>query len=122
MRQPRLRLGRTRDAGVDEVISSPRISQVHCSIEYDHHEHAFYIQDEKTTNGTYVDGRRLRARQRERLMPGSLIRLGQHFEMRFEPHVWVFEGQSPASLEMPRRGITTRAEFMEHLARPSSHL
>ncbi len=66
-------LGKKR-ALVDVVISfNNMISRKHCRISRDNG--AFYISDEGSANGTYVNRVRLSPGQRQRIKKGDIIRL-----------------------------------------------
>jgi hypothetical protein len=62
------RLGRGADNHVQ--ISDPSVSGVHCEVIVDD---ALYVRDLNSTNGTYVDGRRV---QESPLLVGQTLRLG----------------------------------------------
>lgn len=56
----------------DIVYSAPKVSRMHCRIEYlgSH----FYLTDLGSTNGTYLNGRRIE--RKERLFAGDIIGIG----------------------------------------------
>lgn len=61
-----------RGADCDFVYSTPKVSRVHCKIEYiDSH---YYLTDLNSTNGTYLNGRRIE--RKERLFTGDIIGIG----------------------------------------------
>ena len=61
-----------RGADCDFVYSPPKVSRVHCKIEYiDSH---YYLTDLNSTNGTYLNGRRIE--RKERLFTGDIIGIG----------------------------------------------
>lgn len=61
-----------RGEGCDFVYSTPKVSRLHCKIEYiDSH---YYLTDLGSTNGTYLNGRRIE--RKERLFTGDIIGIG----------------------------------------------
>ena len=61
-----------RGADCDFIYSAPKVSRVHCKIEYiDSH---YYLTDLNSTNGTYLNGRRIE--RKERLFTGDIIGIG----------------------------------------------
>jgi len=63
-------IGRSPEADIS--IEDERISRIHCVIERT--GHMITIEDKRSTNGTYVDARRI---SRAKLLPGIPIQLGQ---------------------------------------------
>jgi len=61
-----------RSPKADITIEDDRISRIHCVIEY--RDHTITIEDKGSTNGTYVDARKI---NRARLLPGVPLQLGQ---------------------------------------------
>ena len=56
----------------DIIYSLPKVSRHHCRIEYiDSH---FYLSDLNSTNGTFLNGKRLE--RKERIFAGDIIGLG----------------------------------------------
>lgn len=68
-----------RDTGsCNLVLEAPWVSKVHCSICYDAHFGQYMVTDH-STNGTYLqDGTRLKVDQETDIIPGSVIRIGEH--------------------------------------------
>ncbi len=63
-----------RDTQSSLVLASPDVSRRHCQVELVSGE--VYVSDLNSTNGTYVDGKRIEGRT---LLPdGSILELGQH--------------------------------------------
>lgn len=61
-----------RGADCDFVYSTPKVSRIHCKIEFiDSH---FYLSDLGSTNGTFLNGRRIE--RKERLFAGDIIGIG----------------------------------------------
>ena len=69
-------IGRSPEA--DIRIEDDRISRIHCVVEL--MDHAITIEDKGSTNGTYVDARKI---SRARLLPGVPLQLG-HSIMKIE--------------------------------------
>lgn len=61
-----------RDLENDFVISHPKVSRFHAKLELK--DGAFYIRDQLSTNGTFVNGNRLT--KEHQLLPGDIIRIG----------------------------------------------
>ena len=78
MEGPQLTIGRKPDN--DVVIDNPAVSGHHARI-YDR-EGAVYVEDMNSTNGTYVNGRRVSTQ--ELLRADDRIRIGDT-EFRYEP-------------------------------------
>ncbi|MFP4320846.1 MAG: FHA domain-containing protein [Anaerolineales bacterium] len=51
--------GREIGAGVDFTIQARNISAIHCTLTFDRSNNTFYAEDQRSSNGTYVDGQRL---------------------------------------------------------------
>jgi pSer/pThr/pTyr-binding forkhead associated (FHA) protein len=58
-----------------ERDKNPTISQLHCTILDD--EDSFSLRDEDSTNGTYLNGKKLEPLAPERLHDGDVIEIGQ---------------------------------------------
>ncbi len=76
----RICLGRTRNN--DLVILHPRISKFHAYFTTGE-EGAYFITDAGSTNGTFLDGKRLPTQRRVPLRDRCIISLGRHFHFRF---------------------------------------
>ncbi len=69
----RLRIGR--DSTFSEiVIDDPSVSKLHCSIHYS--TGRFWLMDEGSLNGTYVNGEIVETSERRELQPGDRISIG----------------------------------------------
>lgn len=53
------------------------VSRIHAAIAYDEHAQALYMLDMGSTNGTFVNGRRLQPNERRSLRSGDSLRLGR---------------------------------------------
>lgn len=65
---------------MDLAVNHPAISGHHATVQLYKTGNAFVI-DQRSTNGTWVDGRRLEPGQRVQLKPGQSLRLSQHLEL-----------------------------------------
>jgi pSer/pThr/pTyr-binding forkhead associated (FHA) protein len=65
---------------VDLAIELPQLSGHHATLQLFKMGNVF-IQDERSTNGTFVEGRRLSPGERVQVKPGQVIRLSQHLEL-----------------------------------------
>lgn len=63
-----------RDSSADITINDPEVSRNHCRLILDR---SYYIHDLGSTNGTFVDGRRLGG-EPQRLMHGQIVQLGSN--------------------------------------------
>jgi hypothetical protein len=69
-----------RKGEVDLAIELPQLSGHHATLQLFKMGNVF-IQDAGSTNGTFVDGRRLSPGERVQVKPGQVIRLSQHLEL-----------------------------------------
>lgn len=68
-------LGRTRKENGIQLCDSNQISHFHCEVFFDNLQNQFYLEDH-STNGTYIDGRRLKKNEITLLVPGTIVTLG----------------------------------------------
>ena len=91
-----------RDPMVDIVIGDPEISRQHAR--FMREETGYTVQDLGSTNGTFVDGERLRG-EAVALSPGQVISMGSNvrlfYEEDSEPMATVISPE--AEIELPRR-------------------
>jgi|GEM_PF-1113865 len=76
----RMILGRS--GASDIVLADDQVSRRHAELRNE--AGAWYVRDLDSSNGTFVNGRRLAADERVALQPGDRIRLGAHTEVRFD--------------------------------------
>jgi hypothetical protein len=69
-----------RGGEMDLTIEHPAISGHHATVQLYKTGNVFVI-DQRSTNGTWVDGRRLEPGQRVQMKPGQSLRLSQHVEL-----------------------------------------
>ncbi|MCY1076148.1 FHA domain-containing protein [Archangium lansingense] len=69
-----------RQGEMDLVVNLPQLSGHHATVQLFKAGNVF-IKDEHSTNGTFVDGRRLNPGERVQVRPGQTIRLSQHLEL-----------------------------------------
>jgi VWFA-related protein len=74
-------IGRTEGA---LLIPDPNISRKHAQISYDAAQRAYFINDLNSSNGTYVNSKRIMPGQAPQLSNGSVIGLGPSITLRFE--------------------------------------
>ncbi|QRO00331.1 FHA domain-containing protein [Archangium violaceum] len=72
-----------RSGEMDLVIELPQLSGHHATVQLFKAGNVF-IKDENSTNGTFVDGRRLEPGERVQVKPGQRILLSQHLELTLE--------------------------------------
>jgi pSer/pThr/pTyr-binding forkhead associated (FHA) protein/cell division protein FtsL len=94
-----------RASGCNLPIPDPYIfvSGYHSLIEYDRHSKAWIIRDNKSKNGTFINGIRLGQEEYRSLEPGDLIALGST-EISDKSPVYIFENpledsQNPVSIQ-----------------------
>ncbi|MGE0708646.1 MAG: ATP-binding protein [Planctomycetota bacterium] len=63
-----------RREGADLWVNSPGISKLHAELVAE--DGAWWVRDLGSTNGTFLDGRRVAGDERRRLAPGALLRFG----------------------------------------------
>ncbi|HKT79017.1 MAG TPA: FHA domain-containing protein [Vicinamibacterales bacterium] len=61
-----------RAVGADFILEAPLVSRVHCRVEADHQR--LEVVDLSSTNGTFVNGRRI---ERAQLKEGDRLRVGR---------------------------------------------
>ena len=74
-------IGRTEGA---LLIPDPNISRKHAQISYDPAQRAYVINDMNSSNGTFVNSRRIMPGQTAQLSSGAVIGLGPAITLRFE--------------------------------------
>ena len=57
-------------------FSDAHVSKIHCELFYDEIENNFFIMDKGSTNGTFIEGRRLQPETIEMIPAGTVITLG----------------------------------------------
>ena len=76
-----LKIGGSREAGVDLVLNLPQVSGHHATLQV-YPAGAVFVTDHGSTNGTYVGGRRLASGERVELLPGDVLSLSQQLHLR----------------------------------------
>jgi VWFA-related protein len=74
-------IGRTEGA---LIITDPNISRKHAQISYDPTLRAYFINDMNSSNGTYVNSKRIMPGQTTQLSSGMVIGLGPSITLRFD--------------------------------------
>lgn len=69
-----------RQGEMDLTVNLPQLSGHHATVQLFKGGNVF-VKDEHSTNGTFVDGRRLNPGERVQVRPGQSIRLSQHLEL-----------------------------------------
>jgi hypothetical protein len=91
-----------RSGEMDLAVDLPQLSGHHATVQLFKAGNVF-VKDENSTNGTFVDGRRLNPGERVQVKPGQTIRLSQHLELTLEQ-----PGLQP-SAESPPAGVPIAA-------------
>ncbi|MFN8609760.1 MAG: FHA domain-containing protein [Vulcanimicrobiota bacterium] len=73
-----------RDSKCDKVISDGEVSRNHARVA--EKDGKYYLQDMGSTNGTYLNGKRLEPSKWVEFNPGDVLRLGQNLEINRSPH------------------------------------
>ena len=84
----RICVGRTRNN--DLVIPHARISKFHAFFTRSD-DGMWFVTDAGSTNGTYLDGKRLTPKRRARLEDRAIVSFGRHFHFRFHTPRGLFE-------------------------------
>lgn len=63
------------------ITGDRQISREHIAITY--HNNVFYVTDQRSSNGTFVNGQQLTPNVALALAPGTLINLGQNTQLVF---------------------------------------
>lgn len=69
-----------RTGEMDLAVNLPQLSGHHATVQLFKNGNVF-VQDNQSTNGTFVEGRRLQPGERVQVKPGQRIRLSQHLEL-----------------------------------------
>jgi len=72
-----------RKGEVDLHIELPQVSGLHATFQL-FKLGAVYVIDNQSTNGTFVDGRRLAAGERVQVKPGQIVGISRHVELRLD--------------------------------------
>ncbi len=88
----RIGRGGTSDFPVKIDLKDLGVSSVHATIQFSNGQ--YWIVDEGSTNGTFVNGDRLKPAQRRVLENGQIIRLGANIELEFTDKNKVFQSMS----------------------------
>ncbi len=94
----RIGRGGTSDFPVKVDLKDLGVSSVHATIQFANGQ--YWIVDEGSTNGTFINGDRLKPAQRRVLENGQTIRLGANLEMEFTDKNKVFQNLS-SSQKLP---------------------
>lgn len=90
-------IGRRPDLA-DFLLNSPTVSGHHATISYDHNAGLYVLHDQRSRNGTRVDGQWLKPGASVALKDGSLIQFGRSVRLRF-----VLTPPRDSAEEMPRQ-------------------
>jgi predicted component of type VI protein secretion system len=72
-------IGRDGDYGKAELEAYDSVSRRHCRIAFE--QGSYTVSDEGSTNGTYLNGKRLTDRRPAPLKPGDILGLGLEFRL-----------------------------------------
>ena len=70
-------LGRDSSSPVSFPVSWDFISKLHCSVTYDEQNTSFIVQDLKSKNGTFVNGKKMESGSKVRVASGSSVSLSK---------------------------------------------
>ncbi len=94
----RIGRGGTSDFPVKVDLKDLGVSSVHATLQFSNGQ--YWIVDEGSTNGTFINGDRLKPAQRRVLENGQIIRLGANLELEFTDKNKVFQNLS-SSQKLP---------------------
>lgn len=100
----RIGRGGTGDFPVKLDVKDPGVSAVHATLQFANGQ--YWIIDEGSTNGTFINGDRLKPAQRRLLENGQIIRLGANLEFEFTDKNKVFENLSSSQRIVPPQSLT----------------
>jgi len=66
------------------ILQDPNISRKHAQITYDEAQRAYFVEDLNSSNGTFVNAKRIMPRQAVELSHGTVIALGPEISFLFE--------------------------------------
>lgn len=95
----RIGRGGTADFPVKVDLKDPGVSSVHATLQFSNGQ--YWIIDEGSTNGTFINGDRLKPAQRRLLENGQNIRLGANIEFEFTDKNKVFQIMSSSQRIVP---------------------
>lgn len=95
----RIGRGGTSDFPVKVDLKDLGVSSVHATIQFANGQ--YWIVDEGSTNGTFINGDRLKPAQRRVLENGQIIRLGANTELEFTDKNKVFQSMSTSQKIVP---------------------
>ncbi|MCC6895917.1 MAG: FHA domain-containing protein [Anaerolineae bacterium] len=95
----RIGRGGTGDFPVKVDLKDPGVSAVHATLQFSNGQ--YWIVDEGSTNGTFINGDRLKPAQRRLLEHGQTIRLGANIEFEFTDKNKLFQIMSSSQKIVP---------------------
>ncbi len=100
----RIGRGGTADFPVKVDLKDPGVSSVHATLQFSNGQ--YWIIDEGSTNGTFINGDRLKPAQRRLLENGQNIRLGANIEFEFTDKNKLFQIMSSSQKIVPPSSVT----------------
>jgi hypothetical protein len=98
-----------RDASNSVAINDAEVSRIHAKVSL--HGSAYTIQDLGSTNGTFINGQRIKSTQV--LNPGDTVSFGENivmmYEAAYDPNATVASGQAPKTVAPARKPSPTPA-------------
>lgn len=81
--KPEFMIGKKDDSNDGVILFSKAVSRLHCRIIK--RDTRYYLIDENSTNGTFINGKRILPNQENRIQPGDLLRFADcEFEVKAE--------------------------------------
>ncbi len=99
----RMGRGGTGDFPVKVDLKDLGVSALHATLQFSNGQ--YWIVDEGSTNGTFINGDRLKPAQRRALENGQIIRLGANVEFEFTDKNKVFQDLSSSQRIVPPPGL-----------------
>jgi pSer/pThr/pTyr-binding forkhead associated (FHA) protein/Mg-chelatase subunit ChlD len=103
LKKNKIKIGRNPDSDLDIVIPKDTVSSLHATIEYK--DDYFYLEDQRSTNKTYLNSQEITANQPVKLKSGDIIKF-DIFEFKFVLPDQLQAGGTRISVKEPQKSGT----------------